>query len=60
MLPAGGVGVKWTTLTFEAVAPEEVTEEFLVALLDVCDEHGLDAEGIGIDRRESSGETEGQ
>lgn len=52
--------MKWTTLTFEAVAPEEVTEEFLVALLDVCDEHGLDAEGIGIDRRESSGETEGQ
>lgn len=47
--------MKRTTLTFEGVAPDEVTEEFLVAMMNVCEEHRLDVAGISVDRRESSG-----
>lgn len=49
--------MKRTTLAFEGVAPDEVTEELLVALLDVGEEHGLDIGGIGIDRRETSNDS---
>lgn len=45
--------MKRTSLSLEGVAPEEVTEELLVELLNVCEEYGLDLEGIGIDLRES-------
>lgn len=53
VLRAGGVGVTWTTLTVEGVAPDEVTEEFLVEMMDLCEAHGMEVEGIGIDRQES-------
>lgn len=43
----------WTTLTVEGVAPEEVTEAFLVELMDLCEDHGLEVAGVGIDWRKS-------
>lgn len=39
----------WTTLTVEGVGPDEMTEEFLVEMMDLCEAHGLDANGVGID-----------
>lgn len=47
----------WTTLTVEGVAPDEVTEEFLVELMDLCESHELEVEGVGIDWRDSYGKT---
>lgn len=46
----------WTTLAFEGVAPDEVTEDLLVELMDVCEDHGLDVDGVSIDWRDSRGE----
>lgn len=43
--------MKRTSLVFEGMAPDEVTETFLVELMDVCEEHRLGVEGIGIERR---------
>lgn len=45
----------WTTLTVEGVAPDEVTEEFLVEMMDLCEAHGMEVEGIGIDRGNPNG-----
>lgn len=47
--------MKQTTLTFEGMAPDEVTEELLVAMMDLCEAHGMEVEGVGIDRRNSEG-----
>lgn len=43
---------KHTRLTFEGFPPDEVTVEFLLALMDVSEEHGLDVVSVGISRRE--------
>lgn len=43
----------WTALALEGVAPNEVTAELLVELMDLCAEHGLDVEGISVNRRGS-------
>lgn len=45
---------RYTRLTFEGFSPDEVTVEFLLALMEASEEHGLDVESIGINRRESS------
>lgn len=41
-----------THLVIEGVSPDEITTDFLVAVEEVSTDHGLDAEGISIKRRE--------
>lgn len=43
------------TLTLEGVSDEELTTEFLVAVMDAADEQGLDLRGISVGRRRGSG-----
>lgn len=48
--------MKSTRLTFEGVAPEEVTVDLMVEFGEVPEEHGLDVRGVGMNWRESCGE----
>lgn len=52
--------MKSTRLTFEGVAPEEVTVELLVDLGEVAEAHGLDVRGVGINWRDSCGEEDAE
>lgn len=43
--------MKRTQLALEGVSPDEITAAFLVALMELSDEHGLETVGVSIIRR---------
>ncbi|USZ66985.1 hypothetical protein NGM10_09605 [Halorussus salilacus] len=48
--------MKATHLLLEGVSEDDITTEFLVAVMDVADEQGLGLRGISVRHRDDAGE----
>lgn len=46
--------MKRTQLTLEGVSPDEITTAFLVSMMELSEEYGLETLGISIDRRDGN------